>query len=80
MVGGQDSDLRRLSRQIYSLLPLTAWVPPRKRAHCVPATQWCQGIFTMERKWCRQQESNSRPSHYKCAALPTELCRRGREY
>ncbi len=24
---GQDSNLRRLSRQIYSLLPLTAWVP-----------------------------------------------------
>ncbi len=26
---GQDSNLRRLSRQIYSLLPLTAWVPLR---------------------------------------------------
>jgi hypothetical protein len=24
---GQDSNLRRLSRQIYSLIPLTAWVP-----------------------------------------------------
>ena len=26
---GKDSNLRRLSRQIYSLLPLTAWVPLR---------------------------------------------------
>src|SRR5690606_30504686 len=26
--------------------------------------------------WCRQEESNPRPSHYECAALPTELCRR----
>ena len=26
---GEDSNLRRLSRQIYSLLPLTAWVPLR---------------------------------------------------
>ena len=25
--------------------------------------------------WCRQEESNPRPSHYECAALPTELCR-----
>ena len=24
---GEDSNLRRLSRQIYSLIPLTAWVP-----------------------------------------------------
>ena len=25
--------------------------------------------------WCRQQESNSRPTDYKSVALPTELCR-----
>ncbi len=25
--------------------------------------------------WCRVKESNPRPSHYKCAALPTELTR-----
>ena len=29
---GQDSNLRRLSRQIYSLLPLTAWVPLRAQS------------------------------------------------
>ena len=28
--------------------------------------------------WCRKEESNLRPSHYECAALPTELFRRGR--
>ncbi len=26
--------------------------------------------------WCRIEESNPRPSHYECAALPTELIRR----
>ena len=25
--------------------------------------------------WCRREESNPRPSHYECAALPTELHR-----
>ena len=29
------------------------------------------------RCWCRQRDSNPRPSVYKTAALPTELCRRG---
>ena len=27
--------------------------------------------------WCRREESNLRPSHYECAALPTELHRLG---
>jgi hypothetical protein len=32
-------------------------------------------------QWCRWPESNWRPSHYECAALPTELQRqRGRDY
>ena len=30
---GEDSNLRRLSRQIYSLIPLTAWVPLRNQPH-----------------------------------------------
>lgn len=29
--------------------------------------------------WCRKQESNLRPTHYECAALPTELFRPSRE-
>lgn len=31
--------------------------------------------FGWLRGWCRMSESNWRPSHYKCAALPTELIR-----
>ena len=27
------------------------------------------------RKWCRKRDSNPRPTHYECAALPTELLR-----
>src|SRR6476619_1822418 len=30
--------------------------------------------------WCRWKESNPRPSHYECAALPTELHRRTLPY
>ena len=30
------------------------------------------------KKWCRQRESNSRPTDYKSVALPAELCRRHR--
>ena len=33
---GKDSNLRRLSRQIYSLFPLTAWVPLRKGRQILP--------------------------------------------
>ena len=28
-----------------------------------------------KQEWCREQESNLRPTHYECAALPTELFR-----
>src|SRR4051794_27418321 len=31
-------------------------------------------------KWCRVKDSNPRPSHYKCAALPTELTRPRRHF
>ncbi len=31
------------------------------------------GLFAFY--WCRREESNPRPSHYECAALPTELHR-----
>ena len=30
-----------------------------------------------DRKWCRLQDSNLRPPHYECDALPAELKRRG---
>ena len=29
--------------------------------------------------WCRQSDSNRRPTAYKAVALPTELCRQGAE-
>src|SRR5882672_167927 len=28
------------------------------------------------KEWCREEDSNLRPAHYECAALPTELSRR----
>ena len=31
--------------------------------------------FGTSRKWCRQGDSNTRPTHYECVALPAELCR-----
>ena len=33
---GKDSNLRRRSRQIYSLIPLTAWVPHQRKARNSP--------------------------------------------
>jgi hypothetical protein len=33
---GKDSNLRRLSRQIYSLLPLAAWVPTPRALELSP--------------------------------------------
>lgn len=32
---------------------------------------WSGGL-----RWCREEESNLRPPHYECGALPTELSRR----
>ena len=33
--GGEDSNLRRHSRQIYSLVPLATWEPPREDQFCL---------------------------------------------
>ena len=30
-------------------------------------------------KWCRLKDLNLRPSHYECAALPTELNRQNKK-
>ena len=32
-------------------------------------------ILVFEKKWCRWGDSNTRPTHYECVALPTELQR-----
>src|SRR5690625_3031647 len=37
-------------------------------------------LVSSKGKWCRLEESNPRPSHYKCAALPTELSRQKDNY
>ena len=43
---GEDSNLRRLSRQIYSLIPLTTREPlPQRAAHCPGAPNDCQELF-----------------------------------
>src|SRR5580698_7343949 len=34
--------------------------------------------FVPDSVWCRKEESNPRPSHYECAALPSELFRHQR--
>ncbi len=80
---GEDSNLRRQSRQIYSLIPLTAREPlpeARKRRilllkkpTCQPAPEIMTPPF---RERSPQRESNPRPSDYKSDALPAELCGR----
>ena len=42
------------------------------------ALAWLPRSGTRREIWCREQESNLRPTHYECAALPTELSRQGR--
>ena len=55
---GKDSNLRRHSRQIYSLLPLATRASIRK-----------QGLSFQSWRW----DSNPRPPDYKSGALPVEL-------
>ena len=44
---GEDSNLRRQSRQIYSLIPLTAREPlPRLAAHCAAWVFLCQASLS----------------------------------
>ena len=65
----------KLSRQIYSLIPLAAREPLRKMAgYCADASYTCQqNTLFKGRKWSWREESNPRPADYKSAALPTEL-------
>ena len=59
------------------MMGLTNLEHPATRWHFVLEKQKGQprriGLFACY--WCRREESNPRPSHYECAALPTELCR-----
>ena len=56
---GEDSNLRRHRRQIYSLFPLAAREPLR--------------AYPLWRHWSQRRDSNPRPTDYKSAALPAEL-------
>jgi hypothetical protein len=58
---GEDSNLRRLCRQIYSLFPLAAREPHQN--HKLYNTS----------AWSQRRDSNPRPTDYKSVALPTEL-------
>ena len=60
---GEDLNLRRFHRQIYSLFPLAT----REPAHIS-----INNLF----KWSLEEDSNLRPADYKSAALPAELSRR----
>ena len=53
--GEEDSNLRRLRQQIYSLPHLTALVPPQLFHHLKELSRW--------------RDSNPRPADYKSAAL-----------
>ena len=73
-----DSNQRTLRERIYSPSPLTTRPPLLTEPSimlCFQLTVKQMGWFTTK-NWCRMSESNWRPSHYKCAALPTELIRR----
>ena len=60
MVEGDGFEPSKLTRQIYSLLPLATREP----------------LHNLTQRWCRLPESNWRPTDYKSVALPTELSRR----
>jgi hypothetical protein len=60
MVGEGFEPSKALSRQIYSLLPLAAWVPHRARPHRAQVRS----------RQSRRRDLNSQPADYKSAALP----------
>ena len=71
MVGGGGFEPPKLSRQIYSLIPLAARESPQK---CPPiADPLHRNTTGSVQNWSWREESNPRPADYKSAALPTEL-------
>ena len=73
---GEDSNLRSLRRQIYSLLPLAAR-EPLQGVYCCYVVR---GGIPPVARWSWRQESNPRPADYKSAALPIELRQHRRRY
>ena len=84
---GEDSNLRRLSQQIYSLPPLAAREPLRSLIQfkrtivlyllilSIKKMSICK-VFACTDKgiWSPQRDSNPPPDDYKSTALPNELC------
>src|SRR5215213_6834024 len=72
--GREDSNLRRRSRQIYSLLPLASLARPRARpgarAPKRPDIVANAADFSTQRQRSLGRDSNPRPAAYKAAALP----------
>src|SRR5215210_2346796 len=72
--GREDSNLRRRSRQIYSLLPLAARAHPRARlgARAPKRLNMVANTADFSTKPCGSlgRDSNPRPAAYKAAALP----------
>ena len=69
-----------VSQQIYSLPPLATRAPLPAEPVIIGPLPFLVKPIRHYSGWCRMPESNWRPSHYKCAALPTELIRRGGDY
>ncbi len=82
MVQGDGFEPSKLTRQIYSLIPLAAREPLRKFAGIFRPTYLDVNLFSNKftglglralLKWSWREELNPRPADYKSAALPTEL-------
>ena len=67
--GREDSNLRRLCRQVYSLLPLAARAHPRVRPKAWRYGSKRRRLFN-EHPESLRGDSNPQPAAYKAAALP----------
>ena len=78
MVVGEGFEPSKLTRQSYSLLPLTARESHQYHTYCSARSLL---HISNSLRWCRHTDSNCGPTDYKSVALPTELCRqRGENY
>ena len=83
--GEEDSNLRRLRRQIYSLIPLTTRESPRvdiindfrffSFSPCFAGSKFfpAKSTCSLQRSWSWRRDLNPQPAVYKTAALPIEL-------
>ncbi len=75
--GEEDSNLRSLRRQIYSLLPLSTRASPRPAVRrfftFLVDFSFFRRTFSRLPPWSWRRDLNPRPADYKSAALPAEL-------